>query len=63
MIMNFLDVLELIERKYGILGTVFGIALILVITILTVIAINAIIQVYIESLNALLIKFFDIRLY
>lgn len=63
MIMNFLDILELIERKYGILGTVFGIALILLITILFIFAINAIVQVYVETLNAILIKFFDIRLY
>ena len=63
MIMNFLDILEMIERKYGIVGTIFGVALIILITVLAIVAINAIIQVYIETLNALLIKFFDIKLY
>lgn len=63
MIMNFLDTLELIERKHGILGTVFGIVLILVITVLAVFAINTILQVWFESLQEILIKFFDIRLY
>lgn len=63
MIMNFLDILEIIERKYGIVGTIFGIALIILITIAAAVAINVIVHAWFESLNAILIKFFDIRLY
>ena len=63
MIMNFLDTLELIERKHGILGTVFGIVLILAITIAAGFAINAIVQTWFHSLNEILIKFFNFRLY
>lgn len=63
MIMNFLEVLELIERKHGLLGTIFAIALIILITIAAVLAINFIVHVWFNLLNELLIKFFDIRLY
>lgn len=63
MIMNFLDTLELIERKHGIVGTIIGIALILLITVIAIAAINTVLQVWFHSLNEILIKFFDIRLY
>ena len=63
MIMNFLDTLELIERKYGIVGTIIGVALIILITVIAIAAINVILQIWFESLNAILIKFFDIKLY
>ena len=63
MIMNILDVLELIERKHGIVGTIIGIALIILITVISIAAINTVLQVWFESLNAILIKFFNIRLY
>ena len=63
MIMNFLDRLELIERKHGVMGTLFGIALILISTVIAVVAINAILHAWFEALNIICIKFFGFRLF
>lgn len=55
MIMNILDRLELIERKYGILGTIFGISLIVLSTIIAI--------AWFEVLNIICIKFFNFKLF
>ena len=63
MIMNFLDRLELIERKYGVMGTLFGIALILVSTVIAIISLKIVLHAWFEALNIICIKFFGFRLF
>lgn len=63
MIMNILDILELIERKYGILGTIFGIALIVLSTIIAIISLKIVLNAWFEVLNIICIKFFNFKLF
>ncbi len=63
MIMNILDILELIERKYGILGTIFGIALIVLSTIIAIISLKVVLNAWFEVLNIICIKFFNFKLF
>lgn len=63
MIMNILDILEIIERKYGILGTIFGIALIVLSTIIAIISLKVVLNAWFEVLNIICIKFFNFKLF
>ena len=63
MIMNILDILEIIERKYGILGTIFGIALIVLSTIIAIISLKIVLNTWFEVLNIICIKFFNFKLF
>ncbi|MFR5470777.1 MAG: hypothetical protein ACLTG7_04525 [Romboutsia sp.] len=62
-IIGALEKLEIIERKYGLLGTIIGIILIILTLFTTLFAINIILKFSIEIIQWIFINFFGFILY
>ncbi|MDL5120607.1 hypothetical protein QRW90_16625 [Clostridioides difficile] len=62
-IIGALEKLEIIERKYGLLGTIIGIILIILTLFTTLFAINIILKFSIEIIQWIFINFFGFKLY
>lgn len=62
-IIGALEKLEIIERKYGLLGTIIGIVLIILTLFTTLFAINIILKFSIEIIQWIFINFFGFKLY
>ena len=62
-IIGALEKLEIIERKYGLLGTIIGIILIILTLSTTLFAINIILKFSIEIIQWIFINFFGFKLY
>lgn len=63
MILRNLDRLEKLEKEYGMIGTVIGVALILLVLALMIFGIKIVLTVGFETLDSILRKFFDIKLF
>ena len=62
-IIGALEKLEIIERKYGLLGTIIGIVLKILTLFTTLFAINIILKFSIEIIQWIFINFFGFKLY